>query len=259
MLQCGSRCYRDHVKTIMFLLIPNKTCVDAKSRIGMDNFSLYFIDSNKTSLINRERSKYLNVTHSPVMELRKFPRFSPAFSSPWVSNAFASSTLPGKNCKIFEISIWLYCIDQGKSYLHFFRGKQTSNKTKSFKEEIMSKGHIRQHSSEAIFQKFLSGCIFLQISYKRAIFSKAWTLFSQPWKILPVKTSGWTAALGLRLRAAFSRPRSQLFPIWTPQPANNRYLFKLRQTFLSYPSIILDTKNMSILFLWLSRILWTCL
>ena len=29
------------------------------------------------------------------------------------------------------------------------------------------------------------------------------------------------AALGLRPRAAFSRPRSQFFPIRTSQPANN--------------------------------------
>jgi len=32
------------------------------------------------------------------------------------------------------------------------------------------------------------------------------------------------AALGLRLQAAFSRPRSQFFPIRTSQPANNIYL-----------------------------------
>ena len=33
------------------------------------------------------------------------------------------------------------------------------------------------------------------------------------------------AARGLRPRAAFSRPRSQFFPIRTSQPANNIYLF----------------------------------
>ena len=32
------------------------------------------------------------------------------------------------------------------------------------------------------------------------------------------------AALGLRPRAAFSRPRSQFFPIRTSQPANNIYV-----------------------------------
>ena len=32
------------------------------------------------------------------------------------------------------------------------------------------------------------------------------------------------AALGLRPRAAFSRPRSQFFPIQTSQPANNIYI-----------------------------------
>ena len=32
------------------------------------------------------------------------------------------------------------------------------------------------------------------------------------------------AALGLRPREAFSRPRSQFFPIRTSQPANNIYL-----------------------------------
>jgi len=34
------------------------------------------------------------------------------------------------------------------------------------------------------------------------------------------------AALGLRPRAAFSRPLSQFFPIRTFQPANNIYLFE---------------------------------
>jgi len=33
------------------------------------------------------------------------------------------------------------------------------------------------------------------------------------------------AALGLRPRAAFSRPRSQFFTIRTSQPANNIYVF----------------------------------
>ena len=33
------------------------------------------------------------------------------------------------------------------------------------------------------------------------------------------------AALGLRPRAAFSRPRSQFFTIRTSQPANNIYIF----------------------------------
>ena len=33
------------------------------------------------------------------------------------------------------------------------------------------------------------------------------------------------AALGMRPRAAFSRPRSQLFPIRTSQPANNIYVY----------------------------------
>ena len=34
------------------------------------------------------------------------------------------------------------------------------------------------------------------------------------------------AALGLRPRAAFSRPRSQFFPIQTSQPAINIYVFR---------------------------------
>ena len=33
------------------------------------------------------------------------------------------------------------------------------------------------------------------------------------------------AALGLWPRAAFSRPRSQFFTIWTSQPANNIYVY----------------------------------
>ena len=33
------------------------------------------------------------------------------------------------------------------------------------------------------------------------------------------------AALGLRPRAAFSRPQSQFFPIRTSQPANNIYIY----------------------------------
>ena len=33
------------------------------------------------------------------------------------------------------------------------------------------------------------------------------------------------AALGLRPRAAFSRPQSQFFPIRTSQPANNIHVF----------------------------------
>ena len=42
------------------------------------------------------------------------------------------------------------------------------------------------------------------------------------------------AALGLRPQAAFSRPRSQFFTIWTSQPANNIYFlfcFNLESTF----------------------------
>ena len=35
------------------------------------------------------------------------------------------------------------------------------------------------------------------------------------------------AALGLRPRAVFSRPRSQVFTIRTSQPANNIYLLEL--------------------------------
>ena len=40
------------------------------------------------------------------------------------------------------------------------------------------------------------------------------------------------AALGLRPRAAFSRPRSQFFPIPTDQPANNIYIYVIPFTFL---------------------------
>ena len=39
------------------------------------------------------------------------------------------------------------------------------------------------------------------------------------------------AAFGLRPRAAFSRPWSQLFIIRTSQPANNLYLFRYQSTF----------------------------
>ena len=39
------------------------------------------------------------------------------------------------------------------------------------------------------------------------------------------------AAFDLRPRAAFSRPRSQLFTIRTSQPANNLYLFRYRSNF----------------------------
>ena len=44
------------------------------------------------------------------------------------------------------------------------------------------------------------------------------------------------AALGLRPRAAFSRPRSQFFTIRTSQPANNIYIFYLR--ILRYSEVI---------------------
>ena len=37
------------------------------------------------------------------------------------------------------------------------------------------------------------------------------------------------AALGLRPRAVFSRPRSQFFTIRTSQPANNIYIYIYRQ------------------------------
>ena len=41
------------------------------------------------------------------------------------------------------------------------------------------------------------------------------------------------AALGLRPRAVFSRPRSQFFTIRTSQPANNIYIYELD---FSHPS-----------------------
>ena len=40
------------------------------------------------------------------------------------------------------------------------------------------------------------------------------------------------AALGLRPRAAFSRPRSQFYPIRTSQPANNIYILDRQQSIL---------------------------
>ena len=47
------------------------------------------------------------------------------------------------------------------------------------------------------------------------------------------------AALGLRPRAAFSRPRSQFFPIRTSQPGNNIYLSARYRITLSFPVFVM--------------------
>ena len=51
------------------------------------------------------------------------------------------------------------------------------------------------------------------------------------WEVRIVKNCGLgleNAAGGRWLRAAFSRPQSQFFTIWTSQPANNIYYYMAR-------------------------------
>ena len=80
---------------------------------------------------------------------------------------------------------------------------------------------MRAYNTKHILQDNLCSFFFYQVGKKKELF----TGFGSVRIVKNCDLGLENAALGLRPRAALSRPRSQFFTIRTSQPANNIYLF----------------------------------
>ena len=147
------------------------------------------------------------------------------------------------------------CVNNWQNHRNFFKIKiiifflacERAEFSKSC--NLIGSGSGRKFSSCPLterFRKASSLCEKIELPYSKKKINKLFTGFGSVRIVKNCDLGLENAARGRRPRAAFSRPRSQFFTIWTPQPVNNIY-FSRRQFYPSEITYPFETDKLPIL------------